>query len=85
MKYYVQGTVGKGYSAAIQQALIHENPSTGTPDMPMYSPYLTFNVVHGISPSNPDGLTPFLFHSIHVPCHHYSPGCAHAYITLLWK
>ena len=64
IKYYVQGTVGKGDSVAIQQALIHEDPSTGTPDMHMYSPYLTFNVVHGKSPSEPNGLTSFFLYII---------------------
>ena len=45
VKYYVLGTIGKGYSVAIQQSLIHEDPSTGTPGMHMCSSYITSNLV----------------------------------------
>ena len=71
MKYYVQGIVGKGHSAAIQQALIHENPSTGTPDMHMHSPYLTFNVVQAISPSEPNGSTSSFLYIVNVVHYHW--------------
>ena len=71
MKYYVQGTAGEGYSAAIQQAPIHENPSTGTPNMHMHSPYLTFNVVQAIPPSEPNGLTLSFLYIIDVLYYYY--------------
>ena len=84
MKYCEQDTVRKGYSVAIQRALIHEYPSTGTPDMHMCSSCLHPNLVRGIPPSNPYGLTSFLFRSIHIQHHYYFRGCALLYTTLPW-
>ena len=66
MKYYVPDTVGKGYSAAIQQALIHEDPSTGTAGMHTCSSSITSNLVQGVSPSEPDGLTSSFLYIIDV-------------------
>ena len=66
MEYWEQDTVGKGYTVAIQQALIHENPSTGTPDIHMCSSSITSNLVQGISPPKPNGLTSSFLYMVDV-------------------